>query len=55
MYFFIHEKQLYIIKADKDFRVRKNNAEENVELKIESRETIRFFEFGLEIPRDELI
>ena len=43
------------MKADKDFRVRKNNSEENIELKIESMNDIRFFGFDLKIPRDELV
>ena len=55
VYFFIHEKQLFIIKAEKEFWKRKNNAEENVELKVESMNNIRFLGFDLEIPRDELI
>ena len=55
MYFFIHEKQLFIVKAEKDFWKRKNNSEENIELKIESMDNIRFFGFNLEIPREELI
>ena len=55
VYFFIHEKQLFIIKAEKEFWKRKNNTEESIELKIESMENIRFFWFNLEIPRDELI
>ena len=55
VYFFIHEKQLFIIKAEKDFWKRKNNSEENIELKIESMRNVRFFGFDLEIPRDELI
>lgn len=55
VYFFIHEKQLFIIKAEKNFWKRKNNAEENVELIIKSMENIRIFWFNLEIPRDELI
>ena len=55
VYFFIHEKQLFILKAEKEFWKRKNNAEENIELKIESMDNIRFFGFDLEIPRDELI
>ena len=43
------------MKAGKDFWVRKNNSEENIELKIESMDDIRFFGFDLKIPRDELI
>ena len=54
VYFFIHEKQLFILKAEKDFWKRKENSEENIELKIESIKNIRFFEFDLKIPRDEL-
>ena len=55
VYFFIHEKQLFIIKSEKEFWKRKNNSEENITLWIESMENIRFFGFDLEIPRDELI
>ena len=54
-YFFIHEKQLFIVKAGKDFWVRKNDSDENIKLKIESMDNIRFFWFDLDIPRDELI
>ena len=43
------------MKADKDFRIRKNNSEENIEVKIESMDDIRFFGFDLTIPRDKLI
>ena len=43
------------MKADKEFWIRKNNSEENITLKIESMNDIRFFEFDLKIPRDELI
>ena len=43
------------MKADKEFWIRKNNPEENITLKIESMDDIRFFEFDLKIPRDELI
>ena len=55
IYFFIHEKQLFIIKAEKEFWKRKNNFDENIELKIELLNEIRFFGFDLKIPRDELI
>lgn len=55
IYFFIHEKQLFIVKANKEFRIRKNNSEENIELRIGSMDDIRFFGFDLKIPRDELI
>ena len=55
VYFFVHEKQLFIIKAEKEFWKRENNAEENIELRVESMVNIRFFGFDLEIPRDELI
>lgn len=55
IYFFIHEKQLFIVKADKNFRVRKKTEEENIEVRIESMDDIRFFGFDLKIPRDELI
>ncbi len=54
-YFFIHEKHLFIVKAEKDFWKRKNNSDENSEFKIETIDNIRFFGFDLEIPRDELI
>jgi hypothetical protein len=43
------------MKADKNFRIRKNNSEENIILKIESMDNINFFGFDLKIPRDELI
>ena len=55
VYFFIHEKQLFILKADKDFRVRKKTDKENITLKIESMNDVRFFGFDLKIPRDELV
>ena len=55
IYFFIHEKQLFIVKADKEFWIRKKTAEENIEVKIESMDDIRFFWFDLDVPRDELI
>ena len=55
VYFFIHEKQLFILKANKEFWVRKNNDDENLELEIKSMDYIKFFEFDLNIPRDELI
>ena len=55
VYFFIHEKQLFIVKAEKEFWKRKNNSEENIELKTESMRNIRFFGFNLQIPRNELI
>ena len=55
IYFFIHEKQLFIVKAYKDFWVRKNSSEENMILKIEAMGNIKFFGFDLEIPRNELI
>ena len=55
VYFFIHEKQLFIVKAEKEFWERKNSDEENVELKVGSMKNIKFFELDLEIPRDELI
>jgi len=54
-YFFIHERQLFVIKAHKEFWERKNNSEENIVVKIESMKNINFFWFDLEIPRDELI
>ena len=55
VYFFIHEKQLFIIKAKKGFFERKNTTEENISVNIESMYNINFFGFVLEIPRDELI
>lgn len=55
VYFFIHEKQLFIIKAEKDFWKRKNNSEENITVWIENMGNIRFLGFDLGIPRDELI
>jgi len=55
IYFFIHEKWLFIIKAEKDFWKRKNNADENIGLRIESMDNIRFFGSDLEIPRNELV
>lgn len=55
VYFFIHEKQLFLVKAGKEFWKRENNSEENISLRIESMENTRFFGFDLDIPRDELI
>ena len=55
VYFFIHEKQLFIIKADKEFWIRKSNPEEDISAKIESMDNINYFGFDLKIPRDELI
>ena len=55
VYFFIHEKQLFILKAEKEFWKRKNNTEENITVWIENMGNIRFFGFDLDIPRDELI
>lgn len=55
VYFFIHEKQLFIIKADKEFWIRKNDSEEDIFVKIESMDNINYFGFDLKIPRDELI
>ena len=55
VYFFIHEKKLFIIKAEKEFWKRKNNSDENIVVWIENMESIRFFGFDLGIPRDELI
>ena len=55
VYFFIHEKQLFIVKADKEFWIRKKTAEENIEVRIGSIDDIRFFGFDLKIPRDELV
>ena len=51
-YFFIHEKQLYIIKADKDFRKKKIDKKS---ITIESMNDIEYYWFNLNIPRDELI
>ena len=51
-YFFIHEKQLYIIKADKDFWEKKL---ENKSTTIESMDNIEYYWFNLDIPRDDLI
>ena len=55
VYFFIHEKQLFILKAKKEFWKRKGNADENIIVWIKNMENIRFFGFDLEIPRNELI
>ena len=55
VYFFIHEKQVFIVKADKEFWKRKETPEENITLKIESMENIRFCGLDLEIPRNELV
>jgi len=55
VYFFIHEKQLFIVKAEKEFWKRKKNSEENITLRIESMDNTRFFGFDLKIPRNELI
>ena len=55
VYFFIHEKQLFILKTKKEFWKRKNNAEENITVWIENMGNIRFFGFNLQIPRNELI
>lgn len=55
VYFFIHEKQLFILRAEKEFWKRKWNADENIVVWIENMESIRFFGFDLGIPRDELI
>ena len=51
-YFFIHEKQLYIIKADKNFWERKID---NKPITVESMNSIEYYWFNLDIPRDELI
>lgn len=55
VYFFIHEKQLFILKAEKEFWKRKNNTEENITVWIENMGNTRFFGFDLQIPRNELI
>lgn len=55
VYFFIHEKRLFILKAGKEFWRRKGNADENIMVWIKNMGNIRFFGFDLEIPRDELI
>ena len=51
-YFFIHEEQLYIIKADKDFWEKKID---NKLLTVESMDSIKYYWFKLDIPRNELI
>ena len=43
------------MKAGKEFQIRKNNSEENIKVRIESMDDVRFFGFDLKIPRDELI
>ncbi len=53
-YFFIYEKLVFIVKAEKDFWKRKNNSEENIVIKIDSMNNIIFFGFDLDIPRNEL-
>lgn len=55
VYFFIHEKQLFILKAEKEFWERKESTDENIMVWIKNMGNIRFFGFDLEIPRDELI
>ena len=55
VYFFIHEKQLFVVKAEKDFWKRKGNNEENIGVLIESIGNIRFLGIDLKIPRDELM
>lgn len=51
VYFFIHEKQLYIIKADKEFW----NNTSNIEVEIKSMEDIEFLWLKLDVPREQLI
>ena len=53
--FFIHERELYIIKAERNFRIRKNNHEENIKIDIKSINNVNFLWFNLDIPRSELI
>ena len=55
VYFFIHEKQLFVLKAKKEFWKRKENTDENIIVWIKNMGNIRFFWFDLKIPRDELI
>ena len=55
VYFFMHEKQLFIIKADKEFWKKKMTVEENTIINVNSMENIKFFGFDLKIPREELI
>ena len=52
VYFFIHEKQLYVIKADKEFWKKEIN---NVQINVKSMDSIKYYWFNLNIPRDELI
>lgn len=51
VYFFIHEKQLYIIKADKEFWKHKSD----VEVEVKSIEDIEFLWLKLDISREQLI
>lgn len=51
-YFFIHEKELYIIKADKEFWNKKDKSEK---VEINKIDNFIFYWFELEIPREELI
>jgi len=55
VYFFIHEKQLFVVKAEKEFWKRKGNNEENIGVLIESIGNIRFLGIDLKIPRNELM
>ena len=55
VYFFIHENKLYIINANKEFWVRRNEYKENTVVKVESMDNIQFLGLNLNIPRDELI
>lgn len=55
VYFFIHEKKLYIIRANKEFWIRKNDYKESTVIKIKSIDNISFLGLDLKVPRDELI
>ena len=51
VYFFIHEKQLYIIKADKEFWEHTSD----VEVEVKSMNDIEYLWLKLSIPREQLI
>ncbi len=55
VYFFIHEKELFIIKAESNFWERKWINTEDEKLEIKDLNSINFFGFDLTIPREELI
>ena len=55
VYFFVHEKKLYIVKADREFWVRRDNSKENTIINVESMNNIWFLWLNLIIPRNELI